>query len=46
MAKSSDANNVSGGILEKFPKRLNAAPLRVPSGSLSGVTAKTYNADT
>jgi len=46
MPKVSDANDVSGGILEKFPKRLNAVPPRVLSGSLSGVTAETYNADT
>ena len=32
--------------MEKFPKRLNAVPPRVLSGSLSGVTAETYNADT
>ena len=46
MPKVSDANDVSGGILEKFPKRLNVVPPRVLSGSLSGVTAETYNADT
>ena len=46
MPKVSDSNDVSGGILEKFPKRLNIVPSRVLSGSLSGVTAETYNADT
>ena len=33
-------------MLVKFPKRLNAVPPRVLSGSLSGVTVETYNADT
>ena len=46
MPKFSDANDVSGGILEKFPKRPNDVPPRVLNGSLSGVTAETYNADT
>ena len=46
MPKVSDANDVSGRILEKFPKRLNAVPPRVLSGSLSGVTVETYNVDT
>ena len=46
MPKVSDSNDVSGGILEKFPKCLNAIPPRVLSGSLSGVTAETYNAGT
>ena len=44
--KVSDANDVSRGILEKFPKHLNVVPPRVLSGSLSGVTVETYNADT
>jgi len=46
MPKASDASEVAGGILEKFPKRLNAVPPRVLSGSLSGVSAESYNADT
>ena len=46
MPKVSDANDVFGGILEKFPKHLNAVAPRVFSGSLSGLTAETYNADT
>ena len=46
MPKFSDANDVSRGILEKFPKRLNVVPPRVLSGSLSGVIAETYNANT
>ena len=46
MPKVSDGNAVSRGILEKFPKRLNTIPPRVLSGSLSSVTAETYNADT
>lgn len=46
MPKVNDANVVAGGILEKFPKRLNAVPPRVLSGSLSGITAESYNADT
>ena len=46
MPKVNDANDVSRGILEKFPKRMNVVPPRVLSGSLSGVTAKTYNDDT
>ena len=41
MTKVSDANDVSRGILEKFPKRLNVVPPRVLSGSLSGVTIET-----
>ena len=46
MPKFSDANDVSRGILEKFPKHLNALAPRVLNGSLSSVTAETYNADT
>lgn len=46
MPKVHGASDVAGGILEKFPKRLNAVPPRVLSGSLSGVTAESYNADT
>lgn len=46
MPTASDASEVAGGILEKFPKRLNAVPPRVLSGSLSGVSAESYNADT
>ena len=46
MPKVNDANDVSGGILEEFPKRLNVVPPRVLNGSLSGVTTETYNVDT
>ena len=46
MPKVSDSSDVSGGILEKFPKFLNVVTPRVLSGSLSGVTAETYNANT
>ena len=44
--KLNDASDVAGGILENFPNRLNAVPPRVLNGSLSGVTAESYNADT
>jgi hypothetical protein len=39
-------SDVAGGILEKSPKRLNVVPPRFLRGSLSGVTAESYNADT
>ncbi|KAH9296001.1 hypothetical protein KI387_039589 [Taxus chinensis] len=44
--KVNDPNDVAGGVLEKFPTRLYAVPPRVLSGSLPGVTAETYDADT
>ena len=46
MPKVNDASDVVGGILEKFPKCLNVVPPRFLSGSLSGVTAESYNVDT
>lgn len=41
-----DRKDVAGGKLQNWPKRLSAVPPRVLSGSLPGVTADTYNADT
>lgn len=46
LPKVNDPNEVAGGVLEKFPARLNAVPPRVLSGSLPGVTVETFQADT
>ncbi|KAH9316886.1 hypothetical protein KI387_018655 [Taxus chinensis] len=41
-----DINNVAGGSLENWPKRLTAIPPRISSGSLPGITAENFNEDT
>ncbi|KAH7514353.1 hypothetical protein FEM48_Zijuj11G0080300 [Ziziphus jujuba var. spinosa] len=40
-----NANEVAGGELEKFPARLYAVPPRISKGLVSGVTTKTYQED-
>lgn len=40
-----DVNEISGGALEKWPKRLNAVPPRIKSGSMDGITVRTLNED-
>ncbi|GFY92916.1 S-adenosyl-L-methionine-dependent methyltransferases superfamily protein [Actinidia rufa] len=40
-----DIRDVSGGALEKWPKRLNAAPPRIRGGAIVGTTVKTFNED-
>ncbi|XP_062222460.1 probable methyltransferase PMT15 [Phragmites australis] len=42
----SDANDVAGGAVKKWPQRLTAVPPRVSSGSIRGVTAKAFIQDT
>ncbi|GAV85588.1 Methyltransf_29 domain-containing protein [Cephalotus follicularis] len=38
----SDIRDVAGGQLAKWPERLTAVPPRIISGSLNGITAKTF----
>ncbi|KAE8699747.1 putative methyltransferase PMT18 [Hibiscus syriacus] len=38
----SNVNEVAGGKLAKWPERLNTVPPRVTSGSLPGITGKTF----
>ncbi|EXB44674.1 putative methyltransferase PMT2 [Morus notabilis] len=40
-----DWDNVAGGTLKPFPERLNSVPFRISSGSIPGVSAKTYHDD-
>lgn len=40
-----DIRSVSGGALEKWPKRLNAAPPRIRNGMTGGITVHTFNQD-
>jgi hypothetical protein len=42
----SAADDVAGGVVKKWPQRLTAVPPRVSSGSIRGVTAKTFAQDT
>lgn len=37
--------DVAGGSLEKWPRRLNAVPPRITTGSMKGITVKTFNQD-
>lgn len=37
--------DVAGGTLAKWPKRLKTVPPRIFSGSISGITAETFNHD-
>ena len=41
----SDASEVAGGELEKFPARLFAVPPRIAQGIVSGVTPESYEED-
>ncbi|XAR71131.1 hypothetical protein NMG60_11028255 [Bertholletia excelsa] len=45
LPKVADIHDISGGDLEKWPKRLNVAPPRITRGEISGVTIKTFNED-
>lgn len=38
----SNNEEVAGGELEKWPKRLNAAPPRITRGTVNGVTLETF----
>ncbi|XVE81129.1 hypothetical protein DITRI_Ditri15bG0038000 [Diplodiscus trichospermus] len=40
-----DIREISGGGLEKWPKRLNAVPPRVKTGTIEGITIKSFNED-
>lgn len=40
-----DVHDISGGALEKWPKRLNVAPPRIRSKIINGITVKTLNED-
>ncbi|XP_021291245.1 probable methyltransferase PMT19 isoform X2 [Herrania umbratica] len=40
-----DTREVSGGALENWPKRLNAVPPRVKSGTKEGISIKSFNED-
>eukprot|EP00252_Welwitschia_mirabilis_P020639 TRINITY_DN5095_c0_g1_i1.p1 TRINITY_DN5095_c0_g1~~TRINITY_DN5095_c0_g1_i1.p1 ORF type:complete len:616 (+),score=125.91 TRINITY_DN5095_c0_g1_i1:210-2057(+) len=46
MPEVNDEGEVAGGMLEKFPKRLNSVPPRILSGLVNGVTTESYNANT
>lgn len=41
----SDAGEVAGGEVEKWPRRLIAVPPRINQGSIEGVTAETFQKD-
>ncbi|XP_057950575.1 probable methyltransferase PMT15 [Malania oleifera] len=41
----SDAGEVAGGALEKWPARLSAIPPRISRGIITGVTAETFRED-
>ncbi|KAL4632219.1 hypothetical protein ACB092_04G036000 [Castanea dentata] len=40
-----DVHDISGGALEKWPKRLNAASPRITSKIIYGITVRTLNED-
>lgn len=42
----SDASEVAGGAVKKWPQRLTAVPPRVSRGTVKGVTAKAFLQDT
>ena len=42
----SDANEVAGGAVQKWPRRLTAVPPRISAGGVKGVTAKAFLQDT
>ncbi|EMS59429.1 putative methyltransferase PMT17 [Triticum urartu] len=42
----SDASEVAGGAVKKWPHRLTAVPPRVSRGTVKGVTAKAFQQDT
>lgn len=41
----SSNEEIAGGELEKWPKRLNAIPPRISRGTITGVTAETFQQD-
>lgn len=41
----SNNQEVAGGELEKWPRRLNAVPPRISLGTISGVTAESFQRD-
>ncbi|KQK00747.1 probable methyltransferase PMT15 [Brachypodium distachyon] len=42
----SNADEVAGGAVKKWPQRLTAVPPRISRGSIKGVTAKAFQQDT
>ncbi|KAK7854863.1 putative methyltransferase pmt19 [Quercus suber] len=40
-----DVHDISGGALEKWPKRSNAAPPRITSNIINGIAVRTLNED-
>lgn len=45
LPEASDSEEVAGGALEKWPERAFAVPPRISRGSITGVTAKTFQDD-
>lgn len=45
LPKVSSSNEVAGGELQKWPKRLNAVPPRISRGSVDGVTSEMFQRD-
>ncbi|KAK6920196.1 putative S-adenosyl-L-methionine-dependent methyltransferase [Dillenia turbinata] len=45
LPEASEIREVAGGQLAKWPERLHAIPPRISSGSLNGITAETFRAD-
>ncbi|TKY50548.1 methyltransferase PMT19 [Spatholobus suberectus] len=45
LANVKDINEMSGGALQKWPKRLTAAPPRVRNAMDGGITTRTFNED-
>uniref|UniRef100_A0A1D1ZKE9 Methyltransferase n=2 Tax=Anthurium amnicola TaxID=1678845 RepID=A0A1D1ZKE9_9ARAE len=45
LPKAETIEEVAGGALEKWPKRLTSIPPRVTSGSIKGISADTFNHD-
>ncbi|KAL3645275.1 hypothetical protein CASFOL_010455 [Castilleja foliolosa] len=46
LPEASNNEEISGGKLEKWPKRLNAIPPRISKGTISEVTSETFEQDT
>ncbi|KAL6970803.1 hypothetical protein U1Q18_030490 [Sarracenia purpurea var. burkii] len=42
LPKVADLRDISGGALEKWPKRLHTAPPRIRSGAIAGTTVSTF----
>ncbi|XP_034673403.1 probable methyltransferase PMT2 [Vitis riparia] len=43
--KTTEADEVAGGVWKPFPERLNAVPFRISSGSIPGVSDDTFQED-